>query len=592
MTRRLAALALPLAAAALLAGRWVQGDDARPPAPEPKAVDFTLNDPRADAAVALADFKDKKAVVVVFLGTECPVGNAYLPVLAKLHDEYSSKGVQFIGINANRQDAARRVAEHARKYEVPFPVLKDPGNAVADRLGAKRVSEVFVLDGGRKVIYQGRVDDQFGAGVSRAGKPTRRDLAEALDEVLAGKPVSQPATAASGCLINRVAAAKDDGAVTYAKHVSRILQKNCQECHRPGQIGPMPLTGYDDAAAWADNIREVVAAGRMPPWHADPRYGTWTNDRSLSKEDRETLLSWIDQGAPKGDDKDLPPPREFPEGWTIGKPDVVFAMPKAFDVPAEAPDGGVPYKYFTIQTDFSEDRWVERAEAHAGAPAVVHHIVVFVVAKGERFDPEAPGAVLTGTAPGEMPLMLESGFAKKLPAGARLVLQMHYTPNGKAVSDQSSVGLVFAKSPPKHRVFTKPVHNPLFFFRADKIPAGDENYEVAAAYTFRQDAHLLDFMPHMHLRGKDFTYELVRPDGKAETLLSVPHYDFNWQTMYRTAKPIAAPKGSKLRCTAHFDNSAKNPNNPDPTADVYWGDQTWEEMMIGWIDYYVDDAAP
>jgi peroxiredoxin/mono/diheme cytochrome c family protein len=588
--RRLLILALLLAPPALLAARWAASDDA-PPAPR-KAPDFTLKDPRDDRAVSLSDFKDKKAVVVVFLGTECPVNNAFVPVLVKLHEEYSAKGVQFIGVNANRQDTPPRVAEHARKFGVPFPVLKDPGNAVADRFGAERTPEAFVLDGERAVVYRGRIDDQFGVGYSRPGKPTRRDLAEALDEVLAGKPVSRPTTKVSGCPISRVAEEKAGGGVTYAREVSRILQKNCVECHRAGQIGPMPLTAYDDAAAWAEGIREAVTDGRMPPWNADPRFGEWANARVLSKEDRETLLSWIDAGAPRGDDKDLPPPREFPEGWAIGKPDVVFTMPRPFQVPAEAPRGGVPYKYFSVQTDFGEDRWVERAEVHPGAPAVVHHIVVFIVPKGETFDPEGPGNVLCGVAPGEPPGVLPPGLAKKVPAGARLVFQMHYTPNGKAVADQSSVGLVFAKAPPEHRVLTKPVLNNAFVFQFDKIPAGAENYEITAEYTFPQDAHLLNFMPHMHLRGKDFTYELLRPGGKAETLLSVPRYDFNWQTLYRGARPIAAPKGSTLRCVAHFDNSAKNPSNPDPKADVYWGDQTWEEMMIGWIDYYLDDEAP
>ncbi len=557
-----------------------------------KVDGFRLQDPRDQATVSLADFKDKKAVVLVFLGVECPVSNLYLPVLAELHKKYHGKGVAFLGINANSQDGLERVAAHARRHAIAFPVVKDAGNKLADQSGARRTPEAFVLDTGGSILYQGRIDDQFGIGYARPGKPTRRDLAAALDEVLAGKPVSLAATEATGCRISRVARPKADGKITYAHHVSRILQKNCQECHRPGRIGPMALLTFDDAVAWSDTIREVVGDGRMPPWHADPRYGKFRNDRHLSDEDRDTLLSWIDHGTPRGDDKDLPPPRRFVEGWSIGKPDLVIPMPRAYEVPAQTPKGGIPYQYFTVDPGFREDRWVQRAVARAGAPAVVHHIVVFIVPKGELFNPDAPGAVLCGTAPGDMPLDLPPDQGKKIPAGARLIFQMHYTPNGKPYRDQSSVAMIFAKEPPRHRVLTKPVYNPSFLTRFDKIPAGAANYKIEAEYVFKEDAHLLHFMPHMHLRGKDFLYEALYPDGKKEVLLSVPRYDFGWQSVYRLAQPVAMPKGSKLHCVAHFDNSANNPNNPDPKQAVYWGDQTWEEMMIGWIDYYLDGDKP
>jgi peroxiredoxin/mono/diheme cytochrome c family protein len=563
-----------------------------PPAGVRTVPNFQLKDPRDQSTVSLADLKDKKALVVVFLSTECPLSNLFLSVLADLHKEYKNKSVSFIGINANSQDSLERVATHARQHEVPFPIVKDAGNKVADQFGAGRTPEAFVLDGSGKVLYQGRIDDQFGIGYARPGKPTRRDLAAALDEVLAGKPVSVAKTKVDGCRIGRVATPKADGAVTYAKHVSRILQKNCQECHRPGQIGPMSLLSFTDAVAWSDTIHEVVSEGRMPPWHADPHYGKFSNDRRLSKEDRATLLAWLDNGTPRGDDKDLPPPRRFSEGWSIGEPDLILKMPRAYAVSAQTPKAGIPYRYFTVDPGFTEDRWIQRAEAKAGSPAVVHHIVIFIVPKGEFFNPDAPGAVLCGTAPGDMPMDLPAGLAKKVPAGAKFIFQMHYTPNGKASHDQSSVGLIFAKEPPRHRVLTRPVYNSSFIARLDKVPAGADNYKIESEHVFKQDAHLLHFMPHMHLRGKDFLYEAVYPDNKKEILLSVPHYNFGWQSVYRLADPVAMPKGSKLHCVAHFDNSAKNPNNPDPTRSVYWGDQTWEEMMIGWIDYYLDEEKP
>jgi thiol-disulfide isomerase/thioredoxin/mono/diheme cytochrome c family protein len=560
----------------------------------PKRVPpFKLTDPRGDKVIDLAAWKTSKGVAVVFVGTECPINNDFLPELARLHEAYSDKGVRFVGVNSNRQDTPARVAEHAKKHAIPFPVVKDPGNKVADLFGAKRTPEAFLLDGDGNVLYHGRIDDQFGVGYRRPGKPTRRDLACAIDEVLAGKAVSKPTTEVAGCFIGRVKEARAEGKVTYAKHVSRILQKNCQECHRPGQIGPMALLSYDDAVAWAETMREVLDDARMPPWFADPKYGKWANDRRLSKEDLATLRAWLDGGTPKGDDADLPPPRKFAEGWQVGEPDAVISMPKEYKVPAETPKGGVPYQYFSVPTDFKEDRWVVKAEARPGSPEVVHHIIVFIVGPGERFNPDGPGNVLCGQAPGDMPLVLPPGLAKKVPAGARLVFQMHYTPNGKAQGDRSSVGLTFAKEAPKHRVLTKPVMNRMFVRKLLAIPAGADNFAMEASHTFKDaGVNLVAFMPHMHLRGKDFKYEAIYADGKKETLLSVPRYNFNWQSVYRPQKPVALPKGTTLRCEAHFDNSEKNPHNPDATKRVLWGDQTWEEMMIGWIDYYEDGKKP
>ncbi len=235
---------------------------------------------------------------------------------------------------------------------------------------------------------------------------------------------------------------------------------------------------------------------------------------------------------------------------------------------------------------------MERAEARAGAPEVVHHMLVFIIPKGERFRPDNPGAVLVGMAPGEMPVMLPPGRAKKLPAGATLLFQMHYTPNGKAQDDLSKVGLIFAKRLPKQRILTKPIYDAWFMARWKGIPAGATNHKMVCSHTFKQNVCVTAFMPHMHLRGKDFLVEAVHADGRKEVLLSVPRYNFNWQAVYRAEEPIRLAKGSKLVCTAHYDNSAGNPNNPDPTKWVTWGDQTWEEMMVGWTDYFVEDDKP
>jgi peroxiredoxin len=545
-----------------------------------KVPNFTLNDPRDRRQVSLADFRDRKAVVVVFVGTECPIANAYLPRLAELHQEYAPRGVQFLAVNANAQDTPERMTAHDRQNPLPFPLLKDPGNHVADLFEARRVAEAFVLDPAGTVRYRGRIDDLYGVGYQRP-RPLHRDLAEALDAVLAGKVAARPLTPSAGCRIGRALPPRAGGAVTYSKQVARILQKNCQECHRPGQVGPMSLLGYENARDWAETIREVLQDGRMPPWYADPRYGKFRNDRRLAPEERDQLLQWLDQGCPKGDDRDLPPPRDFVTGWSIAAPDLVLSMAEEFAVPAAAPKGGIPYKYFTVDPRFTEDRWVVEAEARAGAPEVVHHIIVFVVAPGQRFYPDRPGnVVLCGSAPGDTALHLPAGTAKRIPAGSKLVFQLHYTPNGRARTDRSSVGLVFAKEPPRYETRTVPVLNYLF-----RIPPGDGNYKVESRRPFREDAMILGFMPHMHLRGKDFLYEAIYPDGHKETLLSVPHFSFGWQSNFQLAEPLRVPKGTVIHCIAHFDNSADNPNNPDPKATVRWGDQTWEEMMIGWMEY-------
>ncbi len=574
------ALCLAAASVALAAAADQSAPDRQPVS---GSISFSLKDVTG-RLVALSDFKDKKVVVVVFTGTECPVSNFYLPSLKDLHDKFSPQGVQFLAVNSNPQDSLGEVARHAKQSGLPFPVLKDADQEVARLLAAERTPEAVVLDAGRAVCYRGRIDDQFGVGYRRP-KPNRRDLAEALEETLAGKPVSTPRTAVSGCLIARTKANRPAGNVTYANQVARLLQKNCQECHRPGEIAPFALLNYDQAKGWADMIQEVVREGRMPPWYADPRYSKFANDRRLSKEEKETLLAWVDRGCPKGDEKDLPPPKAWHDGWWIGKPDAVITMKDEFTVPADAGKTGVPYKYFTVATNFTEDKWVQAAEARPGNRAVVHHIIATVSAPGEKPKRRGDrGNYLVGVAPGEEPLVMPPGMGKKIPKGATITFQMHYTPNGVEQKDRSSLGLIFCKEPPKQLVRTAAIATTEL-----AIPPGDANHKVGSSAKYDKDIVILSFMPHMHLRGKDFEYRVEYPDGRSEVVLSVPHYDFAWQMRYVLAEPLRLPAGSKVICTAHFDNSKDNPNNPDPTVKVGWGPQTWDEMMIGWMQYYHPD---
>jgi hypothetical protein len=372
-------------------------------------------------------------------------------------------------------------------------------------------------------------------------------------------------------------------AVTFSKDVAPIIYANCASCHRPGEVAPMPLLSYKDARPWAKAIREQVLSGAMPPWHADPAHGEFANDRRLSRKQIDTIVGWVDAGAPEGNPKDLPAPPRFPDGWQIGKPDVVLTMNQDVDVPAE---GVVGYKYFVIPTGFKEDRWIQAAEVRPGNRQVVHHVIAFVVDAG-IFTGGLNGRNrlegLAGYAPGEAATVLPDGVGRLVKAGSMVVLQMHYTPNGTAAKDRTSVGLIFSRKPVVKAAMGGAAMNRRF-----EIPPGDPGYEVRSVYRFKDDSHITSLMPHMHLRGKDFEFRLVYPDGKSKVILSVPRYDFNWQTRYDLKEPVAAPRGSRVDCVAHFDNSSKNKWNPDPSKAIRWGQQTWEEMMIGFIGFTLD----
>ncbi|HET6879891.1 MAG TPA: redoxin domain-containing protein [Pirellulales bacterium] len=563
------------ALALLVLSCCVAADTPEATAPIGKQVDnFKLQD-YLGAWHELDELKAKKAVVVAFLGTECPLCLQYGPQFAKLAKEYEPQGVAFIGIDANQQDSLQEMAHYARSYGVDFTLLKDPGNKIADQFAAIRTPEVFVLDGQRAVRYWGPIDDQFGVGYVRP-KAEHRFLAEAIDAVLAGKAVPTPVMHGPGCYIGRVNRKPATGDITYTKHIAPLLNAHCVRCHRKGEIGPFTLTSYDDVVGWTETIREVITQRRMPPWHASPEFGHFRNDARLPDEAKELIFKWIDNGVPAGDPADLPAPPEFVEGWRIGKPDLVFSMPQAFTVPAK---GVVPYQTFVVDVTLDEDKWIQAAEVRPGNRAVVHHLVLYYVPPGA--DKERPEAVLFNSlaaySPGMPASVFREGHAKFVPKGSKLKIQCHYTPNGSEQVDQSVAGLIFARPDTvKKQLLTQLCIN----FKLH-IPPGEANYVADAEHRFDQETRLYSLLPHMHLRGKSFRFDARYPDGTSETLLDVPRYDFNWQNSYVFAEPKRMPEGTVIHCTASFDNSAENPTNPDPTSAVRWGEQTWEEMLVG-----------
>lgn len=544
-----------------------------------KMPEFELTDFRGRSWNS-EEFKNKKAIVVLFLGIECPLVKLYAPRLNEIVESYKDQEVQLIGINSNLQDSMAEMGAFARDTKIEFPLLKDPSNRVADLFKAQRTPEAFVFDGDGALVYRGRIDDQYTYGRQRL-EVQKEYVIEALDSILNAKPLAIAETESVGCIIGRSSKVKSDGnaEVTYSEHVSRILQDKCVNCHRPGEIAPFSLLEYDEVAGWADMIQEVVNENRMPPWHADPAHGTFKNDIRLSETEKDLINRWVDGGVAQGDLKLLPEARVFMEGWQIGKPDVEIEMSKKpYRVPAT---GVVDYEYFVVPTNFKEDRWISAAEIRIGNRSVVHHVIVGLNEDGASPHGGADSEWIVACAPGSPPLRLPEGYAKLIPAGSDLVFQMHYTPNGTAQDDLTRVGFKFVEDPKtiKRIVGTQEVIRQDF-----QIPAGADNHKVVARKRIRRDAIVLTLFPHMHLRGKAFRYEAKYPDGSTEILLDVPEYDFNWQNSYIFEEPKRLPKGTMVICTAHFDNSKKNIANPDPNEDVFWGDQTDEEMMIGYFD--------
>jgi len=526
---------------------------------------------------------DSGVTVICFLGTECPLVQLYSLRLSKMADEFQDRGVRFVAVNSNCHDAVEDIQKFLERQPLSFPLVRDEGNIVADQFGATRTPEVFVLDHKLNIVYQGRIDDQYEPGVAR-NSANREDLRVAIEETLAGKIVSIAKIDAVGCLIGKVRPMKDaatestqTSTVTYSKDISRVIQKHCLECHRDGEIAPFSLESYEDLVGWADTSMEVIDNGRMPPWHADPKFGHFANARQMPESDKLLLRDWIASGKQEGNSADLPEPFEYPQGWQFdGEPDVVINMRnRPFAVAAE---GTIEYQYFVVDPKLTEDKWVTAAQIIPGNRAVVHHAIVFVrPPDGSEF---RGIGWLTAYVPGQRLVEMPPGHARKIPAGSHLVFQMHYTANGTEQEDTTKIGMVFTK--PEN--VTDQVITLVGIDQEFEIPPHAANHEVRGKVRWLpKGGRVLGVAPHMHVRGKSF--ELTADhNGQSETLLRVPNYDFNWQHSYVLTDPLRTDNISNMRFKVTFDNSAGNPFNPDPSQWVTWGDQTWEEMAVMFLE--------
>ncbi len=477
-------------------------------------------------------------MVVAFLGVECPLANLYYPRLVELATKYGEKSVAFVAINSNAQDTLDAVHKQARVNKATFPVLKDAGTSIAKQFGAERTPEVFVLDRERVVRYHGMIDDQYGYR-QRRSQPTKNYVTDAVDALLEAKAVSVAETPLQGCHIGRIQKVADSAHSSFYRDVLPVLQNRCQQCHRKGEIGPFALKDFAEVRDWGPTIREAVAERRMPPWPADPHFGKFSNDMSLSDAEIATITKWVDEGCPEGNPAEKPPERKFVDGWNIGKPDRIFKMEQPFHVPAT---GVVGYQEIYASPVFMQDTWVQAVECRFGNRSVVHHMLVlldFPHDHSKSQDGLQRGFFAAG-APGSTYFTFPKGYAKKIPKGARLRFQMHYTPNGTASEDQSKFGVILAKE--KQREVQTYALGKLDI----NIPAGDADHVETAVQAVNGDVILTTLMPHLHVRGKSFTFTVVRPNGKKETLLSVPRWDFNWQPQYQLVKPVVLTKGSQI----------------------------------------------
>jgi peroxiredoxin len=574
----------------------------------------------------LYDLQGQKAIALVFLSFECPVSNSYSEPLADMVKEYGKHGVTFWGMTASDDDTPAQVEKSAREFNLNFPVFRDDKLRAADALQANFTPEVFVLDGNFVLRYRGRIDDSWSARLKKHAQVSRHDLRQALAELVSGRPVAVAATQPIGCTIAR--ASRDvarDGKVTYHRDVAPILQRHCQTCHRPGEVGPFSLLTYRQAVNWASDIKDYTQKKLMPPWKpvAGPAFH---NERRLSQAEADTLTAWVDGGTPEGDAKDARPPREFPQGWQLGTPDLVLNASEEFTL---SPTGNDLFRCFVMPTNLPEDVFVAAVEVRPSNPRVVHHVLLFTDTQGQgrklelaaqEKEAKAPPADeghksvptldrgpgytvamgvgfvpqggLTGWAPGHMPRYLPDGVAFKLPKNSDIVMQVHFHRNGRLERDRTQVGLYFAKGKVERPYQGGILMGSLGVGPLFAIPAGDSQFRLKGNSWATSDFTLFSVMPHMHMLGKEITVTMTPPDGPERPLVSIKEWDYNWQETYLLKEPLLIKAGTRFHVEAVYDNSATNPRNPyNPPRLVTYGEQTTNEMCFVFLGGYSDRPA-
>jgi peroxiredoxin/mono/diheme cytochrome c family protein len=579
--------------------------NAAPAAPKPEAAigaklqGFKLKD-TAGKQRTLVEFAGKKTVVLVFMGTSCPISNAYTEPLSRLSADYAQKGVQVLGVNANPGEDMSSVAQHAKEYRLSFPVLKDADQSLANKLAVRVTPEAFVLDAGRTVRYRGRLDNAYASRTKQRVQPDCSELREVVDALLSGKNVARAVTPAFGCALVRPepASRSANAKVTFHRDIQPIMQARCQSCHRPGQVAPFSLLTFADAKNWATEIKDFTGSRQMPPWKAEPGHGEFQDVRRMDDQEIAAIASWVDAGAPEGSPKDAPPAKEWAADWTLGKPDLVLSMPTEYSVAATGKDD---FRCFVLPTGLKEDRDVIAMEVRPGNPRVLHHVLNFVDTRGEgrkldEKDPlpgynSSPGGIgflpsgaIGGWAPGNMPRFMPEGMGRSLPKNSDLVIQVHYHKTGKPEVDKTTIGIYFAKTPVKKYVRTLPLTN----LRID-IPAGEPRHQVTQSMKLPFAATAIAITPHMHLLGKEMKVTATYPDGKSESLVFIKDWDYRWQDTYIYKQPKVLPRGTQLDLVAYFDNTSANALNPsNPPKRVTFGEETTDEMCFAFIEYVLD----
>jgi len=524
-----------------------------------------------------------RAVVLFFTANGCPVARQYASRLNALRETYASRGVEVFMVNASSGDDRASIMREMRELRVPFlPVLKDDTQGLARHLGAHRTGEAIAI--GTQdwtIFYRGAIDDQTAEGAQKPA-PTARYLETALEDFLAGRPITQAKTTARGCAIALDGGEGPDSApVSYARDVAPILQKNCVSCHRPGNIGSWSMTsGHRKIKSMSSMIEEVLLTRRMPPWDADPAIGKFANSTALSVSDAQTLLRWIHQGAPRGEGDDPLVQASTPAAadWPLGPPDIILRLPQPQEIPAT---GTLDYRHVKVSANNAAAGWVGAYWVRPGNKKVLHHVIARVIGPGNKKVKGPSGAteMFVAWAPGATQGAFPAHSGKPIPAHARFDLELHYTTNGSPQTDQTEIGLYLLKEPPALRYESIPIANDTF-----EIAAGDPQAEAQATFAFRHDAVLHSVTPHLHLRGRSMKFDVLLPNGRRETICSVPRYDFNWQLTYQLAQPRKIPAGSWALVSGTWDNSKRNPANPDPNRTIHWGEQSWDEMFIGFYN--------